>query len=201
MPKKLKFWFEFASPYSYLSAMRIEQMAASRQVEIEWCPFLLGVIFKQDLGYADSPFNKHPKKYTYLWRDLERLCQERHLPAITIPDPFPQNAMVAARVACCLKETPQISAFIKAIYCAEFQQGRAIDLALLEDVLKDLDLDVDATLDAANHPDTKMKLRSLTNEAHELGLFGAPTFTTEKGELFWGDDRLERALEWAAKGK
>lgn len=200
MTNKLKFWFEFASPYSYLSAMRIEELAEAQNVEIEWCPFLLGAIFKQDLGYADSPFNKHPKKYAYLWRDLERLCKARNLPPITIPDPFPQNAMVAARVACYLKDREEIGPFIKAVYQAEFQQGRSIDLALLKEVLDGMKLDMDAVLQAANSPDTKMKLRSLTNEAHELGLFGAPTFTTEQGELFWGDDRLNIAMEWAAKG-
>ncbi len=200
MTKKLKFWFEFASPYSYLSAMRIEALAAAQDVEIEWCPFLLGAIFKQDLGYVDSPFNKHPKKYAYLWRDLERLCKDRTLPPIAIPDPFPQNAMLAARVACYLRNKSEISPFIQAVYRAEFQQGRSIDLALLKDVLDEMKLDTDAVLQAANSPDTKMELRSLTNEAHELGLFGAPTFTTDQGELFWGDDRLEMALEWAAKG-
>jgi 2-hydroxychromene-2-carboxylate isomerase len=40
-------------------------------------------------------------------------------------------------------------------------------------------------------------LRSETEEAERRGVFGAPTFITADGELFWGNDRLERALLWA----
>jgi 2-hydroxychromene-2-carboxylate isomerase len=44
-------------------------------------------------------------------------------------------------------------------------------------------------------------LREQTARAQELGIFGAPTFITKDGELFWGDDRLEQALAWARKTK
>ena len=43
---EIEFWFEFASPYSYLSVMRIEDAARQRGVRVVWKPFLLGPIFK-----------------------------------------------------------------------------------------------------------------------------------------------------------
>ena len=62
-----------------------------------------------------------------------------------------------------------------------------------------LDLDAEALLARSETPETKQRLRQQTEEAQELGIFGAPSFLT-KGELFWGDDRLEQALA-AAAGK
>ena len=46
----------------------------------------------------------------------------------------------------------------------------------------------------------KEKLRDETAQAADLGIFGAPSFVTEDGELFWGNDRLEDALDWAVRG-
>src|SRR5438034_216531 len=43
----------------------------------------------------------------------------------------------------------------------------------------------------------KARLRTQTEQAERLGIFGAPSFTTTDGELFWGNDRLEQALRWA----
>jgi 2-hydroxychromene-2-carboxylate isomerase len=51
---KLEFWFEFASTYSYPAAMRIEDAAKKRGVEVEWRWFLLGPIFAAQ-GWSDSP--------------------------------------------------------------------------------------------------------------------------------------------------
>ena len=93
----LEFWYEFASTYSYLSAMRIEEMAAAAEVEVRWRPFLLGPIFSAQ-GWSSSPFNLFPAKGRYMWRDMEREGSRFGLP-VKRPDPFPQNSLVAARVA------------------------------------------------------------------------------------------------------
>jgi 2-hydroxychromene-2-carboxylate isomerase len=52
----------------------------------------------------------------------------------------------------------------------------------------------------AEASDVKDQLRENTDEAQKRGLFGAPSFTTESGELFWGDDRLDQALAWCRRG-
>jgi len=55
---------------------------------------------------------------------------------------------------------------------------------------------VEDILARAESPENKLALRQQTEKAGEIGLFGAPSFVTPDGELFWGNDRLEDALEW-----
>jgi 2-hydroxychromene-2-carboxylate isomerase len=59
--RTIDFWYEFASTYSYVTAMRITQAAAKAGVAVRWRPFLLGPIFKE-LGWNDSPFNIYAAK-------------------------------------------------------------------------------------------------------------------------------------------
>ncbi len=61
-----------------------------------------------------------------------------------------------------------------------------------------LGLDADSTMKAASAEPNKQRLRAVTEEARSKGVFGAPTFFSEDGEMFWGDDRLERALAFVA---
>ena len=89
MPR-ITFWFEFASTYSYLAAMRIEAEASRRGVGVDWQPFLLGPIF-QTQGWDTSPFNLYPAKGRYMWRDMAREAEKYRLPPVTRPEPFPQN--------------------------------------------------------------------------------------------------------------
>jgi 2-hydroxychromene-2-carboxylate isomerase len=51
----------------------------------------------------------------------------------------------------------------------------------------------------AEAPANKDRLRAQTQEAKARGVFGAPSFITSDGALFWGNDRLEMALEHAAR--
>jgi len=93
----LDFWFDFASTYSYPAAMRIGALADTAGVVVNFRPFLLGPAFKAQ-GWTTSPFNLYPAKGGYMWRDLERICADLALP-FRRPDPFPQNSLIAARIA------------------------------------------------------------------------------------------------------
>jgi 2-hydroxychromene-2-carboxylate isomerase len=195
----LDFWFDFASTYSYPAAVRIRPLAAEAGVQVRFRPFLLGPIFKAQ-GWDTSPFNLYPAKGRNMWRDLERLCEDSSLP-FRKPEPFPQNSLLAARVAVAGLSQGWGEAFSVAVYRAQFAESRRIDdPAKLSAILSGLNVDAKAALDAAESDDNKLRLRAATEEAQRLGVFGAPTFITTGGELFWGNDRLEQALEWARTG-
>ncbi len=195
----MEFWFEFASTYSYLSAMRIEQEAARRGVAVRWRPFLLGPIFKSQ-GWNTSPFAIYPAKGRYMWRDVERRAARLGLsfrrPSPDDPRTFPQNSVLAARVALCALDEPWGVQFCREVFVAEFVEGRDIsDRATLETIASRW-VAAPPLFDRALSPANKERLRENVAEAPVLGLFGAPSFTVGD-ELFWGDDRLEDALDWA----
>jgi len=191
-----EFWFDFASTYSYPAAMRIRGLADQAGVIIRFRPFLLGPIFKAQ-GWTTSPFNLFPANGQNMWRDLERICTDAELP-FRRPSPFPQNSVSAARVALVGLSEGWGEQFCFDVFRMEFGQGRSInDVSVLADILSHLNVAPEPTLAAAISDDNKLKLRNQTEQAQRLGVFGAPTFTTADGELFWGNDRLERALRWA----
>lgn len=195
MPSPLNFWYEFASPYSYLSAMRIEAVAAQHAVTVNWKPFLLGPIFRE-MGYQDSPFNAQPIKRDYMWRDMERCCRAQGLP-FQRPDPFPGNGVKAARVAILGANQDWGPAFTKGVFEAYF--GRGEDMSR-DDVLKSIlntiaPDDVDQIWHQAFEDANKARLRAQTERAGTLKIFGAPMFMRDD-EMFWGNDRLDSALNF-----
>jgi len=190
-----EFWYEFASSYSYPAAMRVEALAAERSLALVRRPFLLGPLFAGQ-GWRDSPFNLFPAKGRYMWRDLERICGALGLP-LSRPNPFPQNSLLAARVALALDDALR-PAFSHAVYRAEFGQGRPIDAtATLGPLLAEIGVAPESLLARAVEDSNKAALKAQTARAIALGLPDAPCLTTVDGEVFWGNDRLEQGLDWA----
>jgi 2-hydroxychromene-2-carboxylate isomerase len=196
MTATIDFWFDFGSTYSYPAALRIGPLAQAAGVTVRFRPFLLGPIFKAQ-GWTTSPFNLNPAKGRHMWRDLERVCAELALP-FKRPDPFPQNSLLAAQVALAGFDQGWGEEFCRAVFRAEFGEGRRIeDAATISAVLAGLNIEPAPALAAAQSDAIKARLRRETEEAQRRGLFGAPSFVCADGELFWGNDRLEQALRWA----
>ncbi len=197
MPE-IDFWYEFASTYSYPTAMRIERLAAEAGVTVRWRPFLLGPIFKAQ-GWNDSPFNIYAAKGRYMWRDLARVCEAEGLPLELPPVHFPQNGLKAARLALVGEKDGWTPPFTRAVFLANYAEQKDIsEDATLCAILERLGMDAEAAMAAAHASETKDALRAQTDEAAARGLFGAPAFTVGD-ELFWGNDRLEAALLWAKR--
>jgi 2-hydroxychromene-2-carboxylate isomerase len=174
--------------------MRIERRAQEYDVPLEWNAFLLGPIFVAQ-GWTDSPFNLYPVKGRYMWRDLERICELEGLP-FQRPSRFPRTGTLAARVVCRFADEPWISAFVRAVYHANFAEDQ--DIARREVIsacLRSLNLEAETILNATTTIEAKPVLRAQNDRAVNLGIFGAPTFLAG-GEMFWGNDRLEQALKW-----
>ena len=133
-----------------------------------------------------------------MWRDLERLCDKYAIP-FARPARFPRSGLLAARVACLASAAsePWLPGFCLSVFRANFVEDREIgDPEEIREILDSLDLPGQELVEQAGTPENKRLLRNRTARAGELGIFGAPSFVVA-GELFWGNDRLEDALEWA----
>jgi len=195
--RTIDFWFDYASAYSYPAAMRVEALAAQAGIALRWQPFLLGPIFA-DQGWSDTPFNLYPAKGRYMQRDLERLCAKYGL-RYRRPSQSPRRSTLAARVACRHLEASWLPAFSRAVFEAGFADDRDIgEAAVLADCLDRLGLAGTDLVTEAQAPEHRPLLRAQVEHARSLGLFGAPDFVVN-GEVFWGNDRLEDALDWARR--
>jgi 2-hydroxychromene-2-carboxylate isomerase len=196
-PAAIELWFDFASVYSYLSVMRIEALAQSSRVAVLWKPFLLGPIFKS-LGWTTSPFLLQPQKGAYMWRDVERQCGKYGL-AWRLPRDFPVRTLLATRVALLAADEPWIGRFCRRIMLMIFAEDRDVDVPqTVGEALGGVTTDAAGLLGAARLEETKARLRQQTEAARSLNVFGAPTFFVG-AEMFWGNDRLEDALAFAAR--
>lgn len=193
---RLEFWYEFGSTYSYLTVIRIEELATAASVSIDWKPFLLMPVLNH-LG-VDNPFTTNEAKCAHMWVDLMRRADKLGIP-INRPSVYPPNSLLTARVSVLGLNEGWGVAFTK----------EAFRLHWVEDVIIGTDENTQGALAATGeHPDqaiaraldpaNKDALRAQTEDAIEAGLFGAPSFIVD-GEVFWGDDRLEDALEAACR--
>lgn len=194
---KLEFWFEYASSYSYPAAFAVGEACRAAGVELVWKPFILGPIFAAQ-GWNTSPFNLYPAKGRYMVRDLERICDKAGLPFRLSPDmDWPQFSVAAARIGLIGAREGWIEDFSKRLYRLEF--GDNLDISKEDTLRQALDgvADADRVLADSRKRDTKDALRAQVEDAMSAGIFGAPTYRTGN-EIFWGGDRLDDALAWAA---
>ena len=182
----IEFWFDFASTYSHLAALRIEQ--AAQGLHVVWRPFLLGPLFAEQQRLSDSPFNANPLRGQHMWRDLERQSAKYGVP-YRRPSAFPRNSTLAARVAVAAAGEPWLPDYCRSVFRANFVDNREIaDRQVIESILGE-HRDFIAR-------DKKGALRARTDEARRRGLFGAPSFFVSQ-ELYFGNDRLDDALAFA----
>lgn len=193
MTTPIDIWFEFGSNYSYLAVMRIEEKARAAGVQLRWKPFLLGPIFRE-LGWKEPPFVAQKEKGAYAWRDTERRAAKYGLP-FRRPGEFPRRGLLPMRVAVLGAREPWMAEFCRRIMLRNWAEDLEIDSpdAVLA-ALAGLVPDPQRWIEAAGAEPAKTALREQTAEARRRGIFGAPTFLVGD-EMYWGDDRLEDALE------
>jgi len=184
------FYFDLGSPFAYLTAERLERVLAE---PVAWQPVSLGALFK--LGGRSSWALGEPEGRRAGIADVEARAQQYGLAPIRWPDPWPTNYLYAMRAATYAFQAGLGRAFTLAAFRHSFAHGH--DLAIAGHVLEAAEqagLDPGAVEQATQDPQIKLALRSATDAAHELGVFGVPTIAVD-GELFWGDDRLQNAAD------
>lgn len=197
---EIEFWFEFGSNYSYLSVMRIEEEARRHGVRIAWKPFLLGPIFRA-LGMENSPFVLQKEKGAYVQQDMARLCRKYGLAPWVKPSVFPRLGVLPLRIALLGVDEPWIGAFCRKVMELNFVRDQDINQPeQLVPIVAELGLSALSLTERAQSEPIKTRLRDQTEQARAKGIFGAPTFFVGT-EMFWGNDRLDDALLFAAKQK
>ena len=197
---EIEFWFEFGSNYSYLSVMRIEQEARRHGVRIAWKPFLLGPIFRA-LGMENSPFVLQKEKGAYVQQDMARLCRKYGLAPWVKPSVFPRLGVLPLRIALLGVDQPWIGAFCRKVMELNFARDQDINQPeQMAPIVAELGLSALGLIERAQSEPVKTRLRDQTEQARAKGIFGAPTFFVGT-EMFWGNDRLDDALLFAAERK
>jgi 2-hydroxychromene-2-carboxylate isomerase len=177
--------------------MRIEKLAQSYAVRVRWQPFLLGPIF-QSFGWNNSPFVLQKEKGEYVWKDMARQCRKYGL-LWTMPTQFPRLGVLPLRVMLVAEGEPWQSEFARMVMLLNFSHDRDINSKTeIGAILSELGVPSEQILAQAQTEPVKNRLRAQTEIARQRKIFGAPTFFV-RGEMFWGNDRLEEALEFAAR--
>lgn len=194
MTGALDFFFYIGSTYSYLSVERVDEAAARAGVPVRWRPFNVRAIM---LEQNNRPFVGKPVKLRYMWRDLERRARRYGIPFSSIPDYPVDPEGLANRVAILASLEGWCPAYTRATYRAWFLENKAPgETSHLSSLLSALGKDPAATIERAEGAEIRNRYDAETEHAKSMGIFGSPTFVWG-GEIFWGDDRLDDALEWA----
>ena len=181
----LHWYFDFSSPFGYLSSLRVRDIAAAAGVRLVPKPFLLGALFK-DIGTPMIPMATFPPpKVRYLARDLKRWADWWGGP-FEFTKTFPLRTVLPLRVA--LLEPAAIQPLYKAAWADNQDIGQA---QVVHDVLAQTGLDADALIAGTKAPAIKQQLKDNTAEARALGVPGVPTFGLPDGQIIWGQDRMD----------
>ena len=180
------FYYDLGSPYSYLSAERLQRVLPVMPV---WQPILLGGVWQQSGGRSWGVTDERVAGQ----REVERRAEEYGLMPVRWPEAWPNNTLKAMRAAVFAQSIGRAVAFSLAAFRQAFAGGR--DLSDVDNVLiaaAACELHPNAILKALETQSVKDRLREATQEAYDRGVRGVPTIAIGD-ELFYGDDRLEAA--------
>ena len=196
MPAAACFYYDLGSPYAYLAAERISGLFTEAELEQpEWQPILLGGLFQR---FGRGSWAETPARAEGM-AEIERRAAAYGLPQVVWPDPWPGDGLFAMRVATFAKQTGRTVSFALAGFRQAFAAGK--DLGDPENVLvagAACELHPRALLKAVETDVVKGALREATDRAGDLGVEGVPAVVVGE-EVFWGDDRLEEAVEAARR--
>tara|TARA_Y100000992_G_scaffold263960_1_gene200511 strand:+ start:303 stop:893 length:591 start_codon:yes stop_codon:yes gene_type:complete len=195
--KDIDFYFSIGSTYTYLSVTRILDVEKKNQVKFNWKPFSVRMIMKE---MNNIPFPKDKiNKVNYMWRDIERRAEGYKFFAKT-PVPYPLSEFdLANQIAILGLKMGWGVDYVRLTYKKWFQEGKEpVVEPSISEVCKELGLNKDEIITESKTKEIKDEYFSNTDAARENKVFGSPSFIVDN-ELFWGDDRMEDAIEWSKK--
>ena len=198
MPEPIDFYFDFSSPYGYVGACRVEEMAARHGREVAWRPYLMGASFQVT---GRQPLLSVPLVGEYSRRDLARTVRLHQVP-FSLPEKFPVMTVGAARAFYWIadRDVDAAKRFALAVFRAYFADGRDIsDNEVVADIAAEGSEDREGLIGAIGDQAMKDRLRAETDAALERGVFGSPFFLVD-GEPFWGNDHMDQVERWLETG-
>ena len=193
----IDFFFSIGSTYTYLSVTRILDVEKKNQVKFNWKPFSVRSIMKEmnNIHFPKEKLNK----VNYMWRDIERRSEGYGFFAKT-PVPYPLSEFdLANQIAILGLKNKWGIDYVRLTYKKWFQEGKepAIEPSITE-VCRELNINQDEIIAEANSKEIINDYNFNTNLARENKIFGSPSFVV-KNEIFWGDDRMEDAINWSKR--
>ena len=198
MSKEIEFYFDFSSPYGYLSSERIEDLADRCDCTVVWRPYLMGVVMRVT---DRKPLVQIPMLSDYSAKDLERTARFENI-EFHPPTTFPIATVAACRAFYWLSRSSTYKAkqFAHELFRAYFIRDEMISEAeVVVSLAADVGADADQIRAALEDLSVKQALRDATDSAIEQEIFGSPFFVVD-GEKFWGHDRMGHLEAWVKTG-
>jgi 2-hydroxychromene-2-carboxylate isomerase len=184
MAKKLEFFYDYVSPYSYLAN---SQLGRFDQSTLVYRPMFLGGVMQ---ATGNRPPGALEVKGDYLRKDIARWARRYGIEYNRNPK-FPLNTLKALRLAVVAQQDGVYDQVHDALFDASFV--RQLDLdddVVLAKIMQVAGLDQEATLARIGEQSDKDEVKANTEEAVDRGAFGAPTFFVGD-DMFFGNDRFE----------
>ena len=193
MIKTFDFYFDFSSPYTYLAHKEIQKIEIENSIKINYKPILLGGILKLAGIKANVDI---PIKGKYMIRDCKLISKKKKINFIFNSN-FPIMTLNLMRFVLIAEKMGFAKKFIKKIFESIWSDDLNLnDQIVVKKILNSFDINIQNFLNESSQLIIKNELKKRTDEAHKKGVFGVPTFIVNN-KLFWGQDRLEFALEEA----
>jgi len=186
--KKIEFFWDVGSPYTYLAFTQLASLKERRKVDIVLRPFLLGGVFRASGNTMPAQV---PAKAQYMLQDIKRWSTYYQVPICSFDEIiFPLNTILPMRVATAALAAGRGDDFAERVQKAYWVDGEDVSQPdVLGKILLSMGAGADTLLEQAKTQSIKDALRATTDEAVERGAFGAPAIFVG-AEQFWGNDRL-----------
>jgi len=190
MSNYVDFYFDIISPYSYIAHKKIQKIKKKHIITFNYKPVLLGGLHNL-AGISAPAFNKYKMKN--MQSDCELVAKKNNI-FFKWNLKFPINSLSIMRGYLTINES-QKEEYLNIFFDAYWKDN--LDLSSeseLSRLLKILNIDSEIFFEKIKYQSIKDNLKELTSDAFKKEVFGAPTFIVNK-KIFWGQDRLEYALE------
>ena len=190
MSSHIDFYFDVISPYSYIAHKKIKKIKENQKIIFNYKPILLGGLHNL-AGISAPASNKYKMKN--MQSDCELVSKKNNISFIW-NSKFPINSLSIMRGYLSIGDN-QKENYLDIFFNAYWKDN--LDLSSEQEfskLLVTLGIDTKIFFEKIKQQSIKDELKKLTSDAFKKEVFGAPTFIVNK-KIFWGQDRLEYALE------